>query len=89
MMWGYSGFGGGWGMGIGMLLFWFLIIFAVVLLARAAFGTRSWGGCGADFMPRGRAAIDILRERYARGEIEKTEFEEKLRDLERAGSSRR
>ena len=35
MMWGYDGFGyGGGAMGIGMLLFWGLIIAAILVLAR-------------------------------------------------------
>jgi putative membrane protein len=74
-------------MGIGMLLFWGVIIFAVFLLAREA--ARRTGGTGGDAAPRDRTAIDILRERYARGEIDKREFEEKLADLERPGSLRR
>lgn len=78
MMWGYDGFGiGGVGMGIGMLLFWGLIIAAIVMLFRG-FGTRPGGG-----EPRlsEKTALDILRERYARGEIDKSEFDEKRRDL--------
>lgn len=86
MMWGHDGFGfgygGGWMMGIGMLLFWGVIIFAVFMLARGA-SRRTGGG---DLMPRDRTAIEILRERYARGEIDRREFEEKLGDLERPGS---
>lgn len=78
MMWGYDGFGfGGGGMGIGMLLFWGLIIVAVVLLARG-FGGRSGGN---EPRLREKTALDILGERYARGEIGKAEFEEKKRDL--------
>ncbi len=37
------------------------------------------GGCGG----RGRAALDILDERFAKGEIEKAEFEEKRKLLGR------
>lgn len=79
MMWGSDGFGlWGGGMGIGMLLFWVLIIAAIVVLARGL-----WGRSGAD-APRVREknAMEILRERYARGEIDKSEFEDKRRDLE-------
>ena len=64
-------------MGIGMLLFWGLIIFAIVALVRGF-----WGGATA---VRGRATdrtpLDILRERYAKGEIDKTEFEQRRSDL--------
>ncbi len=76
MMWGYSGFGGG-GMGIGMLLFWGLTIAAIVMLVRG-FG----GGSGAgELRVRDRTALEILGERYAKGEIDKGEFDQKRRDL--------
>jgi len=64
-------------MGIGMLLFWGLIIVAIVLLARG-FGSRSSGG--EPRLPE-KTALDILRERYAKGEIDKREFDEKRHDL--------
>ncbi len=42
------------------------------------------GGCPVCGGPdRGRAALDILEERFAKGEIEKTEFEEKRKLLGR------
>lgn len=81
MMWGYDGFGfGGFGMGIGMLLFWGLVIVAVVMLARG-FGRSSRPG--ADGVPsvRDKTPLDILRERYARGEIDQAEFVQKRDDL--------
>lgn len=81
-MWGYDGFGlgfGGGAMGIGMLLFWGLIIAGIVLLARALGETRG----GSEPRPRESTALDILRERYARGEIDKAELEQKRRDLDR------
>lgn len=71
--------GTGWGFGlIFMLLFWVLVVAAIVALVRwimvmGAGGERSAVG--------GDRALEILRERYARGEIGKEEFEAKRRDL--------
>jgi putative membrane protein len=76
MMWGYNGFGGG-GMGIGMILFWGLIIAAIVMLVRG-FGGRA---AGSESRAVERAPLDILGERYAKGEIDKSEFDQKRRDL--------
>lgn len=61
-------------MGIIILIFWILIIVGIVLLIKYL-----WEG-GA---PRGgtESALDVLRKRYARGEISKEEFEEKKKDL--------
>jgi len=69
MMWGAWGFG----MMIMMILFWVLIIVAVVL------GIRWLLGQGKE--PRSDSALEILRQRYARGEIDKEEFEAKKQDL--------
>lgn len=80
MMWGYDGFGfGGGGMGIGMLLFWGLVIFGVVMLARG-FGGSSNSVAGVPIV-RDKTPLDILGERYARGEIDKAEFAQKRSDL--------
>jgi putative membrane protein len=76
-MWGYMG-GMGFGV-IGMWLFWILLIVVVVVLA------KSVGGPSASSerrQPKTKTALDILKERYARGEIDKEEFETKKRDLE-------
>ncbi len=78
-MWGYDGFGhmGGW-WGLGMILFWVLLVGALVVLVRwLALGPGRGNGGSSE-----RRALDILRERYARGEIDRQEFEEKRRDLE-------
>ncbi|HSD31036.1 MAG TPA: SHOCT domain-containing protein [Gemmatimonadales bacterium] len=70
-----SGMWGAWGLGmmLMMLVFWGLVIAGIVLAIRwlAGQGERS----------RSDRALDILRERYARGEINKDEFEAKQRDL--------
>lgn len=76
-MWGHMGVMGGWGMGFGMLIFWGLLIVAIVMLVRC------FGGSGiCEKTGRDKPSLDLLKERYARGEIEREEFEQKKRDLE-------
>jgi len=78
-------FGGPWaGGGFGifgmifMLVFWVLIIAGIVLAVKWLVEQgRSGGTRGAG----GEAALDILKNRYARGEIGKEEFEAKKKDL--------
>ena len=69
-MYEWHGFGGG-----GMWIFWILII--VALLWFAIFASRRESGPAT----RQRSAREILQERYARGEIERDEFEQKKKDL--------
>ena len=66
---------GAWGVGmmVMMLVLWGLVITGIVLAIK-------WlAKAGAVTQPD--RALDILRERYARGEINKDEFEAKRRDL--------
>lgn len=67
-----------WGFGFGHwffgILFWIVIVLILVGLVRAA------GGFGND-RRRDKTALEILEERYARGEIDREEFERKKRDL--------
>ena len=56
----------------------FFIIVAIVCMAMMFFMMRG----GMMHRHRGRDAIDILRERYARGEINQAEYEERRRLLE-------
>lgn len=76
----YDGFGhmtwGGHGIfgGLMMVFFWALII-ALIFLAVRGFSNRSDTGTG-------QSATDVLRERYARGEIDEDEFERRLAKLE-------
>jgi putative membrane protein len=73
-MMGFFPYGTGWWGGIGMVIWWALIILAIVALARWIAGQS--GGS------RGKSAREILEERYARGEISKAEFEEKRKALD-------
>jgi len=72
MGWGSMG---GFGMFF-MALFWIAVVVAIVLLVlwivRSGIGPK---GRGED------SAMDILRKRYARGEISKKEFEERKKDI--------
>jgi putative membrane protein len=74
----------GWGYGMGwfgmilMGLFWVAIIVGIIFLIRWLFvstGTKSYRPGFED------SALDILKKRYARGEINKEEFEQKKKDL--------
>ncbi|HTK68109.1 MAG TPA: SHOCT domain-containing protein [Pseudonocardia sp.] len=85
MMWGgYGGWGWGhWlGMGIGMILFWGLIITGVVLLVRylgSARDSRGPGGDGGSADPE-----RILAERFARGDIDEEDYRQR-REVLRGG----
>lgn len=77
MAWGGS-WGSGWGLfGLMHLLWWIVVLLAVIALLRWTSGRAV---LGARTLEEDRA-IDILRERYARGEIDKAEFEERKREL--------
>jgi len=69
MMWGW------WGMGwIFMIVILGILILGLIFLSRWLLGMTK--------VPRGEeSALEILKKRYARGEIDKEEFEQKKRDL--------
>jgi putative membrane protein len=67
----------GWfGGGLVMLLFWILLIVFIVWIVRELAG-------GGRRYRRDSDALETLKERYAKGEIDKKEFEEKKKDLEK------
>lgn len=81
--WGMGpGMMGGWGMGwlgmIIMIVFWVLVIVGLVLLIRWLIQTTRGD---REVYRRGSSALEILKERYAKGEIDKEEFEKMKRDL--------
>ena len=74
-MWGD---GYGWSMmgGGAMFVFWILVIVVIVLAVRWAMDRDSISN-------NGNNALDILKERLARGEIEPAEYEERRKVLEK------
>jgi putative membrane protein len=77
MMDGY-GMAGGFGFGgIFMILWWVLILVGIVALVKwVATSSGAGGQSGGD-----SKALDILKQRYARGEIDEQEFQKRKRDL--------
>jgi putative membrane protein len=79
MMWG----GGWYSMFFGPLL---MVLVLAAVLAAAALLVRRFGGpwqatAPRNYPPPGRMPIEILKERFARGEIDKDEFDERRRLL--------
>lgn len=70
--------GMGWFGGIFMIAFWILILVGLVFLVRWLIQSTSRNGAIENGESR---AIDILKERYARSEIDKDEFDSKRKDL--------
>ncbi|MEV1248691.1 SHOCT domain-containing protein [Nonomuraea sp. NPDC050022] len=78
MWWGYNGMGG-WGyalMGLSTVVFWGLVITAIVLAARHV--GRATGAGPASPPP---TAEELLAQRYARGEIDTDEYHSRLDTL--------
>lgn len=74
----YGPWDGGWGFGmvLVMLAFLALIVVGVVFVVRSfSEGGRTPSGSGSN------RALDILDERFARGEIDRDEYEERRRTL--------
>lgn len=71
--WGHMFFGG-----LMMLLFWGGLIVLVVAVVRGFGRSDDRGRADAS----GSTALEILQKRYARGEIEQEEYEQRRRKLE-------
>jgi len=70
---GFMGMGGGFMGGIFMLMFWVLIIIGIVYLVKYLSQNQN--------KKQDKTPLDILKERYAKGEIDKDEFEKRKKDL--------
>lgn len=75
------GWYGGWGagtwiwMGLGMIVFWGLVIFAIVAVLRWTSQDRQRGGSGAPPPATGATgALQTLDERFARGDLTEEEY---------------
>lgn len=87
-MWGYGPHGmfdyGGWGSGWMMLfggIFWFIfLVLAVAAVVWFVRGPRFFDHHPSGFERRS-VGLDVLEERYARGEIGRDEYLEKRRDI--------
>lgn len=77
--WGHMG---GWGM-MGMMFVWPVLLLVVlgVVVAGAAWIAQSSTRGGAGAAPAGEAPLDILKRRYAAGEITREQFDEMRRTL--------
>lgn len=73
---------GGWGMGwfggIFMIIFWIIVLMALVYFVKWLIHST---GRGRTDVAGGSRALEILQERYARGEIDKANFETMKMDL--------
>lgn len=72
------GFGHSWVGYLMMILIWGVIILGAVALIRWLIQS---GRGGSQAAPGGSSALEILKARYARGEISKEEFESMKKDI--------
>ncbi len=61
-----------------MIVFWILVIVGLILMVKWFMQTEKKGKKGSEIESR---AIEILNERYAGGEIDKSQFETMKQDL--------
>ncbi len=76
--------GCGWGhmiLGPLMMIAFIAIVIVVVVFAVRWLGGAGHGAAAPPHAPPGTTPLDILKERFARGEIDKDEFEERRRTL--------
>jgi putative membrane protein len=84
--WGMHMMWGSWGIGMILMMLWWwwwwvVLIAGIVMLLRWLVTTRH-PGRATDVTHHADTALDILKKRYARGEITKQEFEAMRQDLQ-------
>jgi putative membrane protein len=79
--WGMmDGYGWGYGYGLIHMVVWVVVLVAIV--AGVIWLVRSLAGPGGHVAhPRRSAGLDLLEERYARGEIKRDEYLQKKKDI--------
>ncbi|MCF8105842.1 MAG: SHOCT domain-containing protein [Desulfohalobiaceae bacterium] len=80
---GYGhGYWDGWGhmMPFGGMFFWIAILIAIIILVTVL--ARKSGKAGDRPAPNQESPLDILKKRYARGELTKEEFERMKREVQ-------
>lgn len=68
----------GWGGGFGMIIFWVVLIVAIIFLVKYLIPKSNER---TERSEHKETPLDILKRRYANGEIDKAEYEEKSKDL--------
>ena len=76
MMMGY----GGWVIGLVVLVL-FLVLFAIVIVGGIWLISRSSSSSKMHMHPRGEDPLEILRQRYAKGEITREEYQSMREDM--------
>jgi putative membrane protein len=82
MMWGYGpGWGGYGGVGFMGMIIWIVILALVIVAMVWLVRTMTHPGYQQSTAERRARGLEVLEERYARGEIKREEFLEKKRDI--------
>jgi len=79
-----SGYGDGWTswtMYFGIIVFWVGVVALVIWSIRALAGPTAAHSVPLPSQVPQESAVDVLKRRYAAGEIDAAEFEQKRRDL--------
>lgn len=78
-----SGWGGGlfgWSMYLGMIAFWVAVVLLVVWLVKAT-GSSASRQAFATAPPQVESPLDVLKRRYAAGEIDSAEYQRKKTEI--------